>query len=95
MKKYESFVSCLSVLELYGVAEAATGSPREMFKAVYKLGWLEDDNIWLDMLKKRYIAIHVYDEECAAMVMVMIFNRYISALQTLRDALQRKLMDAD
>lgn len=132
MKKYESFASCLSVLEqadknlaanneiyrmgiigqfnltfelawkalkdvleLYGVAEAATGSPREIFKAAYKLGWLEDDKIWLDMLKKRNIAIHVYDEERAATVMDMIFTGYISALQTLQDELQRRLTAAE
>ena len=132
MKKYESFASCLSVLEqadkklaasneiyrmgiigqfnltfelawkalkdvleLYGVAEAATGSPREIFKAAYKLGWLEEDKIWLDMLKKRNIAIHVYDEERAATVMGMIFTGYISALQTLRDELQRRLAAVD
>lgn len=132
MKKYESFASCLSVLEqadknlaasneiyrmgiigqfnltfelawkalkdvleLYGVAEAATGSPREIFKAAYKLGWFEEDKIWLDMLKKRNIAIYVYDEERAATVMDMIFTGYISALQTLQDELQRRLTAAE
>jgi len=48
------------ILELHGVAEAVTGSPREIFKSAYKLGWLSDDKIWLDMLKKRNIAIHTH-----------------------------------
>lgn len=128
MKKYESFASCLTVLEqadrematkneiyrmgiigqfnltfelawkalkeileLYGVAEAATGSPREIFKAAYKLGWLRDEKIWLDMLKKRNVAIHVYDEERALTVMAMIFDGYITALQDLREELRRRL----
>ncbi len=80
MKKYESFVRCLSVLEqaernlatpnkiyymevitqfnlifelawkalkemlnLYGVTEVATGSPRKIFTAAYKLGWLKNE----------------------------------------------------
>ena len=128
MKKYESFASCLSVLEqadkemaakneiyrmgiigqfnlsfelawkslketleLYGVAEAATGSPREIFKAAYKLGWLKDDKVWLDMLKKRNVAIHVYDEERALTVTEKVFSLYIAALQDLREELRRRL----
>ena len=132
MKKYESFASCLSVLEqadrelaakneiyrmgiigqfnltfelawkslketleLYGVAEAATGSPREIFKAAYKLGWLKDEKVWLDMLKKRNVAIHVYDEERALTVMEMVFSTYIAALQDLREELGRRLAVAE
>jgi len=128
MKKYESFASCLSVLEqadremaakneiyrmgiigqfnlsfelawkslketleLYGVAEAATGSPREIFKAAYKLGWLKDDKVWLDMLKKRNVAIHVYDEGRALTVTEKVFSLYIAALQDLREELRRRL----
>jgi len=83
--------SLKEVLELYGVAEAATGSPREIFKAAYKLGWLSDEKIWLDMLKKRNIAIHVYDEDRALLVMEAIFTSYITALQALREELQKRL----
>ena len=132
MKKYESFASCLSVLEqadrelaakneiyrmgiigqfnltfelawkslketleLYGVAEAATGSPREIFKAAYKLGWLKDEKVWLDMLKKRNVAIHVYDEERALTVMEMVFSAYLAVLQDLREELGQRLAAAE
>ena len=132
MKKYESFASCLSVLEqadkemaakneiyrmgiigqfnltfelawkslketleLYGVMEATTGSPREIFKAAYKLGWLKDEKVWLDMLKKRNVAIHVYDEERALTVMEMVFSVYIAALQALREELRQRLTAAE
>ena len=128
MKKYESFASCLTVLEqadhkmakqneiyrmgiigqfnltfelawkslkevleLYGVAEAATGSPREIFKVAYKLGWITDEKVWLDMLKKRNIAIHVYDEDRALTVMAAIFASYMMALQALREELRKRL----
>lgn len=78
-------------LELYGVAEASTESPREIFKAAYKLGWLKDEKIWLDMLKKRNVAIHVYDEEWALVVMEMVFSAYIVALRDLREELRQRL----
>ena len=87
--------SLKETLELYGVAEAATGSPREIFKAAYKLGWLKDEKVWLDMLKKRNVAIHVYDEERALTVMEMVFSTYIAALQDLREELGRRLAVAE
>lgn len=79
------------ILELHGVADAATGSPRDIFKAAYKLGWLSDEKIWLDMLKKRNIAVHVYDEERAVTVTNVIFTEYISALQELSKELSKRL----
>ncbi len=79
------------ILELHGVADVATGSPRDIFKAAYKLGWLSDEKIWLDMLKKRNIAVHVYDEERAVTVTNVIFTEYISALQELSKELSKRL----
>ena len=78
------------MLSLYGVAEAATGSPREIFKAAYGLGWLTEDKVWLAMLKNRNVAIHVYDEEKAQAVLKSIFEEYIGALQLLRDKLRER-----
>ena len=43
------------------------------------------------MLKKRNIAIHVYDEDRALLVMEAIFTSYITALQALREELQKRL----
>ena len=83
------------ILELHGVAEAVTGSPREIFKSAYKLGWLSDDKIWLDMLKKRNIAIHVYDEEKALTVMKVILADYIIALQDLDKELSKRLAEVE
>jgi len=87
--------SLKETLELYGVMEAATGSPREIFKAAYKLGWLKDEKVWLDMLKKRNVAIHVYDEERALTVMEMVFSTYLAALQDLREELGQRLAAAE
>ena len=80
-------------LTLHGIAEAATGSPREIFKAAYALGWLNNENIWLDMLKKRNIAIHVYDEERAKTVTALIFQQYLPALKELREELGLRISE--
>lgn len=87
--------SLKETLELYGVTDAAMGSPREIFKAAYKLGWLKDEKVWLDMLKKRNVAIHVYDEERALTVMEMVFSTYLAALQDLREELGQRLAAAE
>ena len=86
-----SWKALKDVLSLHGIAEAATGSPREIFKAAYALGWLKNEAVWLDMLKKRNIAIHVYDEERARTVTSLIFAEYLQPLQELREELRQRL----
>ena len=86
-----SWKALKDVLSLHVIAEAATGSPREIFKAAYALGWLKNEAVWLDMLKKRNIAIHVYDEERARTVTSLIFAEYLQPLQELREELRQRL----
>ena len=88
-----SWKALKDVLALHGIAEAATGSPREIFKAAYALGWLKDEGVWLDMLKKRNIAIHVYDEERAKTVTELIFSHYLPPLRELCEELRRRLAE--
>ncbi len=35
------------VMRLHGIWEAETGSPREILKAAYKVGFLDDEAVWL------------------------------------------------
>ena len=79
------------VLFEHGVSEVATGSPREIIKVAYGLGWLVDEKVWLDMLKNRNVAIHVYDEERAKAVIDLIFGNYLQALQNLKLELGNRL----
>ena len=60
-----SWKAVKETLMLYGVDVANTGTPREILKAAFKINFLSDEDIWLDMLKKRNISIHVYDETSA------------------------------
>lgn len=39
-----------AVLLGHGVQEAATGSPREILKLGYRVGFLREETVWLDML---------------------------------------------
>jgi len=45
-------------------------SPREVMKQAYEMGWLRDEDAWLEMLQDRNTTSHVYDEKEA----MKIFN---------------------
>ena len=38
------------LLENYGYADSATGSPRTILKTAYKAGMIQDEELWLDAL---------------------------------------------
>lgn len=78
-------------LLIHGVKEASTGSPREILKAGYEFHFLDDEKIWLDMLQRRNQLIHIYDEDIAAELINLIFDKYIAAFVNLRDELKRRL----
>jgi nucleotidyltransferase substrate binding protein (TIGR01987 family) len=56
-----------------------TFTPKETLGAAYTAHWLEDENIWLQMLSDRNKTSHIYDEEMAC----RIYNK----LQTYYDEL--------
>ena len=82
-------------LELHGVNLANTGSPREILKSAFSIGFLSDEDIWLDMLQKRNISIHVYDENTALELVNLIFDSYIAAFVNLKDLLYEKISKFD
>ena len=77
-------------LLIHGVNEAVSGSPREIIKAAYRFNFLSDENIWLDMLRKRNQAVHIYDENIALELINLIFDEYISAFVNLREELDNR-----
>jgi nucleotidyltransferase substrate binding protein (TIGR01987 family) len=40
-------------------------SPRQAFQQAFSMGWISDEVIWVDILKARNTATHVYREEYA------------------------------
>jgi nucleotidyltransferase substrate binding protein (TIGR01987 family) len=43
-----------------------TRTPRETLREAYRVGWLDTETAWLQMLRDRNISSHVYSEEVAA-----------------------------
>ncbi len=77
-------------LLIHGVSEANSGSPREIIKSAYKFNFLSDENIWLDMLRRRNQTIHIYDENIAIELVNLILDKYLPAFINLRDELNKR-----
>lgn len=58
-------------------------SPKQVIKAAFKVGWIDDDVLWLKLLEDRNRTSHAYDQIIAE----EIFNR----LPDYRDALKKLL----
>ena len=85
-----SWKALREVLLIHGVSKAGTGSPREIIKAGYEFHFLDDEETWLDMLKRRNQTIHIYNEEIAVELVNLIFEKYIKAFVNLRDELNKR-----
>ena len=83
------------VLRENGVQGAENGSPREMLKLGYKYGMLDDEAVWRDMLKKRNLSVHIYDEENADEIIDLIFDTYITGFYNLKNKLSVKISELD
>ena len=83
------------IMKMHSVAEAATGSPREILQLAYKCGFIDDPEVWLLMLKKRNTSVHIYNEDEVDEMIVLIRDSFISAFTVLKDTLVKKLVEAE
>lgn len=45
-----------------------TSSPRSAFSQAYRQGWLQDEGLWLDLIRDRNLVAHTYSELTAMAV---------------------------
>jgi nucleotidyltransferase substrate binding protein (TIGR01987 family) len=70
-------------LEAQGIT---AGYPREVIKSAFHYGLINDGEVWMDMLEKRNLLAHTYDESRFNMAIKKIDDEYYSALtQVYRD----------
>lgn len=82
------------ILKLHGAVEAETGSPREILQLGYKMGFLDDSAVWLSMLKKRNTSVHIYNEDEADELLLLIRDSFIPAFSVLENTLMNKANEA-
>lgn len=79
------------LMKMHGVEGASTGSPREILQLGYKIGFVDDPEVWLMMLKKRNTSVHLYNEEEVDEIIMLIQNTFLPAFTVLEKTLRVKL----
>ncbi|BEP30220.1 HI0074 family nucleotidyltransferase substrate-binding subunit [Helicovermis profundi] len=77
-------------LEYNGIAEGT--SPRTAIKESYKVGLIEDAQVWLKMLQDRNKTVHTYDEESAILIFENIKNEYIYVFNKFINAMDKEII---
>lgn len=83
------------IMRMHGIEEASTGSPREILQLAYKIGFINDSEVWLLMLKKRNTSVHIYNEDEVDEMILLIRDSFIPTFTTLKDTLVKKLDEAE
>lgn len=84
-----------AVLLGHGVQEAATGSPREIFRLGYRVGFLREETVWLDMLRSRNLSVQIYNEAEANELAARVLSSYLPALEGLLAVLEEKAAEIE
>lgn len=67
-----------------------TGTPREAIQKAYQARWIEDESLWIQMLRDRNQTSHTYEEDLAIEIFRRIPDYYVLMTQAL-DNLQDKV----
>ena len=79
-----------AVMQEHGVEGSETGSPKELLKLGYNCGFLDDEDVWITMLKKRNQSTHIYDEDEIDEMILLIRDTFIKRMETLVQVLEEK-----
>ena len=68
-------------LEEQGITEA--NSPKSVFRELYQLKWIDNEQLWLELIKDRNLTSHVYDEHVAEDIAGRVMSQYLQAFEVL------------
>ncbi len=61
---------------------------RTVIRTAFNVGLISDGETWIDMLEDRNLSSHVYDEETAKRIVLMIHTTYLPLLEGLEYRMQ-------
>lgn len=64
---------------------------RDAFNLAYERGLIADGEIWMDMIKKRQLTSHTYNQETSEKILAAIVDDYCYQFVTLRQTLTEHL----
>ena len=86
----QSWKAMKEVMELNGVAEAATGSPKSIIKAAYSMQLIEDEDLWLEALISRNNVAHAYNRDIANDIIIQTKKSYVAMFAALVEQIEEK-----
>lgn len=81
------------ILTESGVSAADTGSPREILKLGYKYGFINNEDVWLNIIKDRNVSIHIYNEEFILHIINRIRDIYTLEFESFCILMEEKIKD--
>ena len=81
-----------AVLEYEGIE---ANSPRSSIREGWKQGLISDAEAWLDMMEKRNLSSHTYDENAAREIYREVKERYVILLEVLDQRMNSWMMDME
>lgn len=79
------------LMRSHGIEEAENGSPREILRAGFKYGFLNDESVWLQMLRDRNSSAHIYDDEAFNAVLDRIYSSYVNVFDSFKNVMESKI----
>ncbi len=65
-------------------------SPKKALSSAFRLGLIQDEKLWLDMLRDRNLTSHVYNPTVAVTIFEAVSRRYCEALAAAVQAAARE-----
>ncbi|MBQ6555082.1 MAG: nucleotidyltransferase substrate binding protein [Firmicutes bacterium] len=73
------------ILEDEGLTEQKTGSPKLILKAAYQQGIIFDEELWLNALRARNNAAHIYNKDAAVETVKSIKTEFYTMFGALKE----------
>lgn len=64
-------------------------TPRDVFKEAFRLEWLDDEELFLNMLEDRNKTSHIYDKETSREIFKRIKENYVAKVKVVLDVLKK------
>ena len=85
----QSWKAMKEILENYGYAEGATGSPRAILKTEFKAGRISFVGMWLDALVSRNNVTHAYNQAIAMDIIHQTKEKYYDMFMQLEKTIEQ------
>ncbi|WP_235356938.1 nucleotidyltransferase substrate binding protein [Bacillus alveayuensis] len=97
MKKYEILEDQLWKLlsKIFKSSGPELNSPRACYRQAFKEGWIENIDVWNDMLSSRNATTHVYNQEDYEELKNKIVNEYFHQIEALLKKIKEEMIDSD